>query len=111
MLALGIPLTFDMARFCKFMITEIFPGGRLPSVRMIDAHAVKPGFTRDPVPVAAVALPHDTRPLVGRAGSAKDEAIAVQSQEVYDRYMKYLVGCPPLFRSGLIDVGQFTLTK
>ena len=26
-LALGIPLTFEMARFCKFMITEIFPGG------------------------------------------------------------------------------------
>ena len=41
----------------------------------------------------------------------KDEAIAVQSEEVYDRYMKYLVGCAGLFRSGLIDVGQFTLAK
>ncbi|WP_264993334.1 class I SAM-dependent methyltransferase, partial [Mycobacterium montefiorense] len=26
----GIPLTFDMARFIKFIVTEIFPGGRLP---------------------------------------------------------------------------------
>ncbi|UBV02869.1 class I SAM-dependent methyltransferase, partial [Mycobacterium avium subsp. hominissuis] len=28
----------------------------------------------------------------------KDKAIAIQSQEVYDRYMKYLTGCAKLFR-------------
>src|ERR1700746_1049217 len=31
----GIPLTFDMARFIKFIVTEIFPGGRLPSIEMV----------------------------------------------------------------------------
>jgi len=41
----------------------------------------------------------------------EDEAIAVQSQKVYDRYMRYLTGCSHLFRDGLIDVGQFTLEK
>ncbi|WP_197505041.1 class I SAM-dependent methyltransferase, partial [Mycobacterium sp. E3305] len=30
----------------------------------------------------------------------KDAAIAIQSQEVYDRYMKYLTGCARLFRQG-----------
>ena len=29
----GMKLTFELARFIKFMITEIFPGGRLPSIR------------------------------------------------------------------------------
>ncbi|CAN5673143.1 cyclopropane-fatty-acyl-phospholipid synthase [soil metagenome] len=109
--ALGIPLTFDMARFCKFMITEIFPGGRLPSVRMVDEYAVKPGFT---VTRFQSLQPHYAKTLdywSAALEAHKDEAIAVQSQEVYDRYMKYLVGCAPMFRSGLIDVGQFTLAK
>ena len=41
----------------------------------------------------------------------KDEAIAIQSEEVYDRYMKYLTGCADLFRDGYTDVCQFTLIK
>ena len=41
----------------------------------------------------------------------KDDAIAIQSEEVYDRYMKYLTGCADLFRNGQIDVVQFTLEK
>jgi cyclopropane-fatty-acyl-phospholipid synthase len=39
----------------------------------------------------------------------KDEAIALQSEEVYERYMKYLTGCAKMFRIGYIDVDQFTL--
>jgi len=38
-------------------------------------------------------------------------AIAIQSQEVYDRYMKYLTGCAKAFRMGYIDCNQFTLEK
>ena len=30
----------------------------------------------------------------------KSEAIAIQSEEVYERYMKYLTGCAELFRKG-----------
>ena len=41
----------------------------------------------------------------------KDEAIAIQSEKVYDRYMKYLTGCAKLFRQGYTDVDQFTLEK
>jgi cyclopropane fatty-acyl-phospholipid synthase-like methyltransferase len=32
----------------------------------------------------------------------RDEAIAIQSEEVYDRYMKYLTGCADMFRKGYI---------
>ena len=39
------------------------------------------------------------------------EAVAIQSEKVYDRYMKYLTGCADMFRVGYIDVNQFTLEK
>ncbi len=39
------------------------------------------------------------------------EAVAIQSAEVYDRYMRYLTGCADAFRVGYIDVNQFTLQK
>ncbi|HZA09352.1 class I SAM-dependent methyltransferase, partial [Mycobacterium sp.] len=41
----------------------------------------------------------------------REQAIAVQSEEVYQRYMKYLTGCADLFRDGYTDVCQFTLVK
>ena len=40
--ARGKKLTFELARFVKFMITEIFPGGRIPSTKMMVAHGEKP---------------------------------------------------------------------
>ncbi|WP_211243997.1 class I SAM-dependent methyltransferase, partial [Mycobacterium genavense] len=41
----------------------------------------------------------------------KNEAIQIQSEEVYERYMKYLTGCADKFREGYVDVNQFTLEK
>ena len=41
----------------------------------------------------------------------RDEAITVQSEEVYQRYMRYLTGCADMFRKGYIDVNQFTMQK
>ncbi|WP_197516321.1 class I SAM-dependent methyltransferase, partial [Mycobacterium sp. E2497] len=41
----------------------------------------------------------------------REQAVAIQSQEVYDRYMKYLTGCENFFRKGISNVGQFTLVK
>ena len=40
-----MPLTFEFARFVKFIMTEIFPGGRLPSVPMVEERAGRAGFT------------------------------------------------------------------
>ncbi|WP_197515146.1 class I SAM-dependent methyltransferase, partial [Mycobacterium sp. 1245805.9] len=41
----------------------------------------------------------------------KEKAIAIQSEEVYERYMHYLTGCEDFFRKGISNVGQFTLAK
>ncbi|OBJ73076.1 cyclopropane mycolic acid synthase family methyltransferase [Mycobacterium sp. 1274756.6] len=107
----GMPLTFELARFAKFMMTEIFPGGRLPSIELVHEHATAAGFS--------VARTHSLQPHYARTldcwaaalESHKDEAIALQSAEVYERYMKYLTGCADGFRVGYIDVHQFTLVK
>ena len=41
----GMPMSFTFARFLKFMVTEIFPGGRLPSIPMVHERATANGFT------------------------------------------------------------------
>jgi cyclopropane-fatty-acyl-phospholipid synthase len=106
-----IKTTMTLIRFVKFIMDEIFPGGRLPSVAKVEEHATKAGFE-----VARVQSlrPHYARTLdiwAAALESHKDEAIAVQSEEVYERYMRYLTGCADLFRNGNTDVCQFTLVK
>jgi cyclopropane-fatty-acyl-phospholipid synthase len=98
-------------RFFKFIMDEIFPGGRLPSVAIVEDHSTKAGFN---VTRVQALRPHYARTLDTWAASLeahKDQAIAIKSEEVYERYMKYLRGCADLFREGFIDVCQFTLEK
>ena len=107
----GIPLTFEMARFIKFIVTEIFPGGRLPSIEMVQERSGKAGFT---LTRRQSLQSHYARTLdlwAQALQAHRDEAVAIQSDEVYDRYMKYLTGCAGAFRTGYIDVNQFTLEK
>ena len=106
-----IPLTFEVARFVKFILTEIFPGGRLPSIEKVEEYATPAGFklTRTQSLQLHYARTLDT--WAAALEAHKDEAIAVQSEEVYNRYMHYLTGCAKGFRMGYIDVHQFTLEK
>jgi cyclopropane-fatty-acyl-phospholipid synthase len=107
----GIKRTISMARFAKFMMDEIFPGGRLPSVALVEKHADEAGF--EVARVQSLRL-HYARTLgiwAAALEARKDEAIAIQSEEVYERYMRYLTGCANLFREGSCDVCQFTLVK
>ena len=41
----------------------------------------------------------------------RDDAIAITSETVYERYLRYLTRCADLFRRGITNVGQFTLVK
>jgi cyclopropane-fatty-acyl-phospholipid synthase len=107
----GMPMTFEMARFIKFILTEIFPGGRLPTIEMVQEHSAKAGFT---LSRRQSLQPHYARTLdlwAEALEARQDEAIEIQSEEVYERYMKYLTGCANSFRTGYIDVNQFTLEK
>ena len=106
-----LPVTMRHLRFFKFIMDEIFPGGDLPTPTAVEEHATKAGFE---VKLVQPLRLHYARTLDNWATALearKDEAIAIQSQEVYDRYMKYLTGCADLFREGYTDVCQFTLVK
>jgi cyclopropane-fatty-acyl-phospholipid synthase len=107
----GLPLTFEICRFIKFIVTEIFPGGQLPSADLIEQHVAKTGFSLTRTHSLQA---HYVTTLEGWAtnlAANRDRAVQVQSQEVYDRFMKYLTGCAELFRNGSIDINQFTLEK
>jgi cyclopropane-fatty-acyl-phospholipid synthase len=107
----GLKLTMRIVRFSKFIMDEIFPGGDLPKPSQVEQHAAEAGFE---LKRAQRLRMHYARTLdiwADKLSARKDEALALQSQEVYDRYMKYLTGCADLFREGYTDICQFTLAK
>lgn len=108
---LGLPTTMSLMRFFRFIVTEIYPGGRIPLIAMVEDHATTAGFA---VTRKQRLRPHYVRTLDTWAANLeahKDEAIAITSDEVYERYLKYLTGCADLFRKGYTDVCQFTCEK
>ncbi|ORW00900.1 SAM-dependent methyltransferase [Mycobacterium kyorinense] len=107
----GVKLTMSDVRLFKFIGTEIFPGGQLPSKEDVVEYSEAAGFT---VERMQFLQPHYARTLdmwAANLEANRDQAVALQSEEVYDRYMRYLTGCAGLFRKGITNVGQFTLTK
>jgi cyclopropane-fatty-acyl-phospholipid synthase len=109
--ARGKKLTFETMRFIKFIITEIFPGGRLPTTEMMVEHGEKAGFT---VPESLSLQPHYVKTLRiwgDTLESNRDKAIEVTSEEVYDRYMKYLRGCEHYFADEILDCSLVTYLK
>jgi hydroxy mycolic acid synthase MmaA4 len=109
--ARGKKLTFETARFIKFIVTEIFPGGRLPSTVMMVEHGEKAGFVV-PEPLSLQKHYVKTLRIWGDALEAnKAKAIEIQSEEVYDRYMKYLRGAEYYFTDEMLDVSLVTYLK
>ncbi|MDM4138851.1 MULTISPECIES: cyclopropane mycolic acid synthase family methyltransferase [Mycobacterium] len=107
----GLRTSMEMVRFLKFILTEIFPGGGAPTIQMVEEHSAKAGFT---LTRRQSLQPHYARTLTlwsAALRERKDQAIEIQCVEVYERYMKYLTGCANAFRSGWVDVNQFTLEK
>jgi len=106
-----LPLTMTKLKFFKFIMSEIFPGGELPKVADVKNHSAKAGFELDRVQPLRLHYARTLEIWAAALEGRKDDAIAIQSQEVYDRYMRYLTGCAELFTEGYTDVCQFTLTK
>ncbi len=107
----GITLTMSNVRFTRFIYTEIFPGGQLPAQEDIFDFAGAAGFGVEKVQLLREHYERTLNIWAANLEANKEKAIAIQSQEVYDRYMHYLTGCEDFFRKGISNVGQFTLTK
>jgi cyclopropane-fatty-acyl-phospholipid synthase len=107
----GVKLTISDLKFMRFIGSEIFPGGQLPAVEDIEELADGAGFTLERIHLLQ---PHYARTLdmwADNLAANRDPAVAITSQEIYDRYMKYLTGCADFFRRGITNIGQFTLVK
>ena len=107
----GITVTMSDLRFFRFLSTEIFPNGSMCGEADIVDNSQASGFTLGEVQSLRSHYVRTLDTWAANLEANRERAIAIQSEEVYDRYMRYLIGCAGLFRKGLSDVAQFTLTK
>lgn len=107
----GVTITMSDLRFMRFIGQEIFPGGQLPAQEDIFKFGEAAGFSIERVQLLQKHYERTLNIWAANLEANKDQAIAIQSQEVYDRYMRYLTGCEDFFRRGVSNVGQFTMVK
>jgi cyclopropane-fatty-acyl-phospholipid synthase len=107
----GIKLTLSDLKFMRFIGTEIFPGGQLPAVEDIEQLADGSGFTLERTHLLQAHYARTLDIWAQNLAANREDAIAVTSPEVYERYMRYLVGCADFFHRGITNIGQFTLVK
>jgi cyclopropane-fatty-acyl-phospholipid synthase len=108
---MGIPIVMSDLKFMRFIAKEIFPGGSIPCDEDIINLSAAAGFSLEH---QETLNPHYVRTLrtwASNLEAAHDEAVAATSQEVYDRYMRYLIGCADFFERGISELGQWTLAK
>jgi cyclopropane-fatty-acyl-phospholipid synthase len=109
--ALGLEVTHEDVLFNKFILKTIFPGGQLRPAEVVRKYAEAGGFRVERVHSLR---PHYARTLDAWAvnlEAARERAVALTSPQVYDTYMHYLTGCARYFRSGHLDVIQFTCCR
>jgi cyclopropane-fatty-acyl-phospholipid synthase len=108
--AKGVPLTMSDLRFMLFIGREIFPGGEIPSVDDVAESSQAAGFSTEQIQLMNSHYVRTLDTWAANLAARCTDAIAITSEEVYERYMRYLTGCAGFFRRGLTEVGQFTLT-
>ena len=111
MIARGLPLTITKAKFIKFMLDEIFPGCRLPTLDMVPDYSAKAGYTCTRIHQLQRHYSRTMDEWTKNLRAHRDEAIALQGKEMYERWDHYLSGCAQLFHEGYLDIAQYTLEK
>ncbi len=108
---MGIPITMTDLRFMRFIAKEIFPGGSVPCDEDVVEYSGAAGFSVEKRQDLTSDYVRTLDTWATKLEATHDQAVAVTSEEVYDRYMKYLRGCSDFFERNVSYVGQFTLVK
>ncbi|MCQ4120364.1 cyclopropane mycolic acid synthase family methyltransferase [Rhodococcus tibetensis] len=108
---MGIPVTRENALFHIFIKRQIFPGGQLPQPQWIKEAVDKAHFRVERIQSLQQHYVRTLEHWADALTARRAEAIELSSPEMYERFMKYLLGSAAHFRSGHIDVMQFTLVK
>ena len=109
--AKNLPVTMTLLKFTKFIAEVIFPGGQIPIINEVETFSAAAGFRIDRIHKLRE---HYAKTLDIWAATLEfkhDEAVALQGEEMYERYMRYLTGCADFFHQGYTDLCQFTLSK
>ena len=107
----GIEVTHEAVLFGKFIGKRIFPGGQLAAPETIERSATAAGFNVERVQSLQLHYARTLDQWMTNLAEQREKAIRIASKDVYDRYAHYLSGCAKHFRSGHVDVMQFTLTR
>ena len=107
----GISITMSDLRFMRFIAQEIFPGGQVPSEDDVVEISRSAGFALEDTQLMNRDYVRTLDLWATNLAARREEAIAVTSEEVYERYRRYLLGCADFFRRGITEVAQFTLVK
>ncbi|MBH0781661.1 cyclopropane mycolic acid synthase family methyltransferase [Nocardia bovistercoris] len=107
---LNITVTREDALFHIFVKREIFPGGQLPQAAEVTTLATGAGFEVERVQALQQHYAQTLDLWALALTERRAEAVALTSEQVYDRYLRYITGCADRFRRGMLDVMQFTLT-
>ena len=108
---MGIPITMSDLKFMRFIAKEIFPGGAVPCDEDIAEYSSAAGLSLEQTQYLDEHYVRTLDTWAANLEAAHDEAVAATSEEVYQRYMRYLTGCSGFFGRGISQLGQFTLTK
>jgi cyclopropane-fatty-acyl-phospholipid synthase len=108
---MGIPITMSDLKFMRFIAKEIFPGGAIPCDEDIAEYSSAAGFSLEQTQYLNEHYVRTLDTWAANLEAAHDDAVAATSEEVYQRYMRYLTGCSDFFGRGISELGQFTLTK
>jgi cyclopropane-fatty-acyl-phospholipid synthase len=107
----GIAITMSDLRFMRFIAQEIFPGGAVPSEEDVAQFSSGAGFSLAGVDHLSQYYARTLDSWSESLADHHDDAVRVTSQEVYDRYQRYLKGCSDFFQRGITEVGQFLFVK
>ncbi len=107
----NLPVEHEHILFAKFIRKEIFPGGELCNPEEVVSEAQSAGFEVTRIQSLREHYAKTLAIWAGALEAKRDEAVAMTSEAVYERYMKYMLGCSKYFGSGHLDVKQFTLCK
>src|SRR5690349_6121334 len=108
---MGIPITMTDLKFMRFIAKEIFPGGSVPGEENIVELSGEAGFTLEQTQFLNADYVRTLDTWAEALEAHHDAAVAATSEEVYQRYMKYLTGCSDFFNRGISELGQFTLLQ
>jgi cyclopropane-fatty-acyl-phospholipid synthase len=108
---MGIPITMTDLKFMRFIAKEIFPGGSVPGEENILELSADAGFILEHKQYLNADYVRTLDTWAQALEANHDAAVEATSEEVYQRYMKYLVGCSDFFNRRVSELGQFTLVK